>query len=156
MALVDIIRSGVATANGVTASLQPEVKHAAWTSQDGYGKAKYGRRVNGVFIDGHDPLSADLYSVLNAIVEVEQKMREVNGRIVSTYAHLTFLTPVANVEVPGGSMRQNPFDPRDIIVLPDGRSGPIIDTKGFVDAGTGAPFFMEVWLGALSERGTLL
>lgn len=154
MALVDVIRSAVATADGVTASLQGTVQHAAWIDQDGFGKARYGRRTDGVLVIGFDPLSADVCTPHQAIIEVEQKMREVNGRIVSTYCHITFLHPfTANGE---STQRQEPVDPRDIFILPDGRSGPVIDTKGFVDAATGYPFFPEVFLGALSERGTLL
>jgi hypothetical protein len=156
MALVDTIRSAVATAANVVDSVLAPVQHAVWLSADGYGKAKYGRRVGGILLEAFDPLSADVLIQRKAIVELQQKIREVNGRIVTTYAHLTFLTPFVTDPDGDSTQRQGPVDSRDVFVLPDGRSAPVVDMKGMVDAGTNAPFFMEVWLGALSERGTLL
>ena len=35
----------------------------------------------------------------------------------------------------------------DIIILPDGTSGPIINSAGFVDAQTGHPILTQVYLG---------
>jgi len=39
------------------------------------------------------------------------------------------------------------IDDHDVIVLPDGTTGPILDMSGFIDAGTGHPIATEVFLG---------
>ncbi len=44
--LADIIRSAVATADAVTDTLQPKVRHAAWTGNDGEGGYTYATAVS--------------------------------------------------------------------------------------------------------------
>lgn len=156
MALVDTVRSAVATIHNIVQSFEAEVQHAVWVSADEYGKNMYGRVVEGVAVISHDPYGPNVAETRTAIVELEQKAREVNGRTIVTHAHLTFLVPFGPTEVKPTPDRKEPVDPRDFIILPDGTYGPIVDIKGFVDAGTKAPFFVEVWLGAIAERGTLL
>ena len=155
MALVDIVRSAVATVNRVTESMHGDVRHAAWRGQDIAGRPIYGRRESGIDVYGFDPVAPLVSDPRSAIIEVKQSIREVGGRVVITHAHLIFLSPFAPDAMPAfPDPRVNPVDPRDWFVLPDGRSAPVVDVAGFIDSTTSAPFFVEVWLGGLSERGT--
>lgn len=134
MALDTLIRRGVATADRLTASLQPEVTHEAWTGQSVSGAATYAAGVN-----------------RSALIEQKQRLhRAGNGREVVTKAKITILRPVA----PNGAAgRTEPIDARDRFTLPDGSTGPIVDIEGFTDAGTGLPYFAEVWLGLSNSAG---
>lgn len=128
MSLRTVIRKGVKIADDVTASLQPNVSVSAWTGQDRYGTKTFAA------------------AVLHA-AHVEQKVRQhttSGGRIVTTIAKISFLRPIA---ANGATGRVEPIDPRDKVVLPDGTTGPIVDVEGYVDAGTGRPFYTVVWLG---------
>lgn len=134
MALDSLIRRGVAVADRLTASLQPDVTHEAWTGQDGYGAATYAAGV-----------------ARAAIIEQKQRLhRTSNGREVVTKAKITILRPIT----PNGAAgRTEPIDVRDRFTLPDGSTGPIVDIGGFTDAGTGRPYFAEVWLGLSNSAG---
>jgi len=150
MSLNSIIRAGVAVANSVTADLQGTVTHAAWIRQDEMGAAVYGRRVEGLDIYGE----ADAIGVATprqAVIELKQRAREVQGRHILTFAHLTFVGPI-----PVNGMtdaRKEAVDPRDVFVLPDGKTGPVVDVEGVVDAETGLMYAVEVWLGDISRVG---
>lgn len=151
---VSLIRSIPAIAHNVFSQIEGTVKHAAWLRQNGEGDQIFGTRRDGVDIYNHDPLKPGVAVERTCIIEYETKPRDVNGRQVISYAHLIFLVPFE--AAPWVSDRRDPIDPRDVIILPDGKSGPIIDSdKGLIDAETKKPYFVEVWLGALSERGAL-
>ena len=128
----DILRAGIATANSVTATLQATVQHYAWISDDGFGTNSYAAAVP-----------------RQAIVEEKQRLiRQGDGQYMLSRAKVTFIFPIpAN----GAAKRQEPIDPRDKIVLPDGTTGPIIDIEGVVDPDTGKPYISEVWLGTTSS-----
>lgn len=146
-----LVRNGVATANTLTASLQGPVRHSAWVREDAFGKPIYGRRVEGLDIYSENPDAEGVYVDRQALVEYQTKTREVNGRLVVSYAVITFIHPFE--AAPLVTERREPVDPRDRMLLPNGKTGPIIDVQGLIDPLTSAPYFVQVWLGALADRG---
>lgn len=130
-----MVRNGVATINRVTKSAQADVVHKAWIGQDNYGEPNYADQSLGS--DG---------GPLKAVVELKQSLRALpNGTTVLTKARVTFTEPVP---VNGTAGRTEPIDPRDLIVLPNGITGSIVDIVGTVDPETSEPYTVEVWLGA--------
>lgn len=128
MSLADIIRQGVATANAVTTSLQVTVKHEAWVEDDSYGAPVYASSIDRL-----------------AIVDMKQRLRRLaTGQEVMQQAVVTFVQPIiAN----GATERREPIDSRDIITLPSGFTGPILDISGIEDPATNSPYMLEVILG---------
>jgi hypothetical protein len=128
MGLQDLIRSGVATANGITEELQVAVTHEPWVGKDQYGGPVFGTPVS-----------------RQALVEMKQRLRRsYTGQEVMQMAAVTFLVPV---EPNGAAGRREPIDPRDRITLPDGTTGPILDAAGLADPDTANPYFQVVALG---------
>lgn len=118
MGLDALVRAVVATADAVTADLQATVQHAAYRSQDVYGKVTYATAV-----------------ARRAIVDLTEKpVRTVEGHERLSTARLTFPRPVA-------------VDPRDTFTLPDGRTAPVLSIGGIADPSTGARYATEVALG---------
>ena len=129
-----LLRQGVKTANKLTESLQPQVTLRQWIGQDLFGK-----------------VSLASAKTFKAIVVQEPKLHKTSmGQYVQVQAYVAFLQPIPPNNVAG---RVNPIDPRDQITLPDGTTGPIVDVKGFVDAGTNKPMFSEVWIGSGNSGG---
>jgi hypothetical protein len=128
MGLADVLRAGVKTINAVTSDLQAAVTIEPWIGQDTYGVPKYG-----------SPMS------FTAVVDTrEQDKRDPLGNVVSLRALVIVLVPVPPNGAPG---RREPVDPRDKVNLPDGSTGPIVGVAGFIDGGTGKPYFHEIWIG---------
>lgn len=128
MGLAAIVRSAVATANGVTSDLQVAVTHEAWTGVDGQGSSSYAAGVS-----------------RDAIVEHKQRLvRTAAGEMLMARARLMFLEPIPDN---GATGRREPIDPRDRITLPDGSTGPILDVQGMTDPATDRPYALEVFLG---------
>lgn len=122
MGLADIVRSGVAIADSLTATLQVTVNHYVFSeaSVDGYGKitwaSPHGRK---------------------AIVEAKRRLvRTPDGHDVLS-SHVVTLP------------RQVDVDPRDKITFADGTTGPILAVEGVQDAGysNGKRYLTQVWLG---------
>jgi hypothetical protein len=131
MALVDVIRGAVATVSGVVASLQEVVTHNAWIGQDGAGTDLFAASVT-----------------RRALVDRTHRTHEgASGVLVSVFATLTFIDPIAATTANAGQQRVNPVDPRDEFILQDGQTGPTIVGGGFDDAGKGIPFVNTVQLG---------
>lgn len=151
MSLNDIIRNAVAVADAITKDLQGDVLHSAWIGQDGFGKPTYGRRVSGLDITGQFD-TVGVAATRKAVIEQKQRIRDVQGRNVLTFVHLTFVGPIP---INGMStVRKEAVDPRDIFVLPDGSTGPVVDVAGVVDSETNLMYAVEVWLGdTTSARG---
>ena len=133
MGFRDIIVSGIATAKTLTADLLQTVCHHRWKCDD----------VNNV------PEYDDVVE-RQALVEYKSRLlRKGNGEDVLQRAKVTFIGPFdpmpawKNVE-----NRQDPFDPRDKLVLADGTSGPILKIEGLGDPQTDAPYMFEVALGS--------
>ena len=136
MALDDILRSGIALADTITKPIQATVTHKAWIGQTGYGGESYAAPVN-----------------RKAIVDLTRRMRtRGDGTVIAIAATIIFLETVpanGTVTVPP---RSEPIDDRDVITLPDGRTGPIIKIPDAVvdpDA-SGRPFFTTAYLGELT------
>jgi len=121
MGLLDIVRSGVAIANSLTADLQPNVSHEAYVSTDGAGRRSYAAAVSRPAL----------------VVRKQKLVRSATGELVMSQAQITILDPSVIV------------NELDKFTLPDDTSGPIIATDGFVDRGTGHPILTEIFLGSL-------
>lgn len=120
MGFLDLVRSGVSLANTLTADLQAAVSHEAYVSTDGAGRRTYATAVS-----------------RNAIVIRKQKLvRSTTGELVMSQAQISLLAPTVINEL-------------DKFTLPDGTSGPIIATDGFVDRGTTHPVLTQIYLGSL-------
>lgn len=144
MSLNSIVRKAVTVANTITADLQGTVLHSAWIRQDAMGKSIYGRRLEGLDIYGSYNATG-VQIPRQAVIEQKQRIREIQGRQTLTFAHLIFVGPI---EANGMTTeRKEPVDPRDIIILPDGTTGPIVDVVGVMDSETSNLYFVEVWLG---------
>lgn len=113
-----LVRGGVAIANKLTASLQPEVTVIKAASTDVAGDVTPGATY-------HWPALVDWKA---------ERRRTPEGTEVTSRAVITFTEP-------------RPITEEDTIILPDGTTGPILDLGGFVDKGTGRPFVLDVYLG---------
>lgn len=128
MALDDIIRGAVATARSVVLDLHTTVQWRAWLGDDGYGGETYAANV---------PVRA-------LVIRKQKTFTRPDGRIFISTHYLAILEPLTG---PAAVNRRNPVDERDIFILPDGTTDPIVDISGFIDRGTGQPFFHEIYLG---------
>lgn len=134
--LPSIVSNAVKIAHNATRSLQetPDgvgiVKHYAWISEGTFGKATYA-----------DPINRP------AIWEPGQQSKfDTNtGAVIQVKGKLTFLEPI---EPNGAAGRIEPIDNRDLIILPDGTSGAIFKPEGLYNPVSGAPFLIELWIGA--------
>lgn len=128
--MADIIRDGVKLTNELTDDIQSSITHTPWI---GYADAS----------------GTDLYGTpvtRKCIVSTKQsEIITASGQMVSLLATLIFVGDVAPNGAPG---RKEPFDPRDVIVLPDGSTGPILDTpSGVNDPMTNRGFIHKVMIG---------
>lgn len=110
--------------------LQVYVSHAPW-----YGDGTTYR----------EPLHRPIIPRL-ALVDFTQKLRRSStGEEILQKASVTFLRPISP---DGAENRREPIDPRDIITLPNGYTGPILDIAGgLIDPATNWPYMVEVILG---------
>lgn len=132
MSLLDTLRAGVAIANSVTKPLQATVQFRHYVSSDESGARVY------------NPPEGSPATELLAIVDWKQKqLRTSEGILSVSRASVMFLDVNALSDATGGEG----VNDLDMIVLPDGTTGPILDMSGFIDAGTGEPLATEVWLG---------
>lgn len=132
MSLLDTIRGGVAIADSVTKSLQCLVDFRHYAGSDPYGGS--------VYVPPEDQPALKLH----AIVDWKQKqLRTMEGTLSVSRASVLFL----NVAEVATATNSEGIDDHDIIILPDGSTGPILDMSGFIDAGTGQPVATEVFLG---------
>jgi hypothetical protein len=121
MGLLDVVRSGVAIANQLTADLQPNVSHEAYVSSDGAGRRVYSPAVSRPAL----------------VIRKQKLVRSATGEMVMSQAQITILDPAVVI------------NELDKFTLPDNTSGPIIATDGFVDRLTGHPILTEIYLGSL-------
>lgn len=135
-----LVRAGVALANKLTTDLQVPVTHQAWIGQkpDAFGD--------------NDPFGSGNFAspvTRMAIVEPKRRlMKTASGQEVMSFVSLTFLTPIEDTVATHGNDRQNPVDPRDQFVLPDGSTGDIVDINGMLSGETQEPYMTVVLLGA--------
>lgn len=121
MALLDVVRAGIALAHSVTnaGNLQATVTHEAFVSQTAKGVRSYGAPVSRPAL-----VEFKNHSVVSA-----------TGEMSVARATVTFLD--ASVVITDD----------DRITLPDGTTGPIIDRVGLVDKLTGQPVLTQIYLG---------
>lgn len=132
MSILDVLRSGVAIANKVTKPLQATIQYRHFLSNDGYGAPTY---VPDVSLPALTP---------KTIVDWKQKqVRTQSGILSVSRASVMFLDIAELVAITNGEG----ISDEDMIILPDGTTGPILDMSGFIDAGTTLPLATEVWLG---------
>lgn len=128
MSLADVLRKGVATARKITLPLHVSVQFSAWIGQDGNGNPTYAAP-----------------RVLKALVNREvMNVKTDNGQFIKSTAQIYFLEEVTPN---GAAERIEPIDLKDIIIMPDGVTGPILKVDGFFDGGTSVPYYSQVYLG---------
>jgi hypothetical protein len=133
LGLADVVASVIAIADSVTSDLQDDtVLHSAWIGGDAFGTSVYA-----------DPVPR------RALVDVTTMASfQPAGELEKVKAIITFLELVPDTEANTDQLRQNPFDPRDILILPDGTTGPIIKIGGgLVNPLTHRPYMNEITLG---------
>lgn len=133
MGLSATIASAVAVANSVTADLQDNVTHEAWTGQDGTTKPTFAAGVA-------RPALIEMEPALGA----SGAIRSPQGEVLAVRAKLTFLGPITGN---GAANRTEPIDKRDRFTLPDGTTGPVLQVAGMIDPNTDKPYLTEVLLG---------
>lgn len=137
MGLADIVASAVSIARTVTLDLQPTITLQQWTGEDSFGKKTYATAQS-----------------LRAIVEEKQKSFKTDqGQDAVSKTYIAVLEPIDAATASAGYTRKNPVDERDLITLPDGTTGPILDVDGLVNGATGVPFYSQIYLGR-SEQAT--
>lgn len=119
----EILVSGINLANSLTAGVQSTVTHYPYSGQDGDGNKTYSTAVTRACVVDR--------TTRNIIATAGPS----TGEMVSTLATLTFVSGGVSV------------DPKDMIVLSDGASGPIVSIGGVDDPETGKGFVTEVVLG---------
>lgn len=124
----------VAICNDVAEGLGVEVDVTvkAWIAQDRLGGPTYAA-----------PAS---YRAL-VIQQRKQVYDSLSATMVWTKAYVAFLFPVPETTPTPPHVRQNPIDPRDLVILPDGTTGPIVLSGGLLDGETSKPLYNEVYLG---------
>lgn len=136
MGYEDIIRdavSGILSPEFETMKL--DVVHHAWIGDDGEGTDLFA-----------DPVTR------RALVDLTKRERNTSsGVAVMTFATLTWLDPIAATSANAGKIRENPIDPRDKFILPDGGTAPIVQTGGFADSLTAQPFVNDTILGTAAR-----
>jgi len=125
MSLLDVLRSGIKTADKVTKPLQSTVTFKRGTTNNGYG------------IDEATGVP------LRAIVDWKSGQVRVDGVVRDYSVEITLLDISALVTATSGLGVQS----NDVFILQDGSTQPIVSTGGFVDAGTGHPIATTVRLG---------
>ncbi len=173
-----IIRNGVKLADKTLVSLQPYVTFQAWLGDDGYGKSIYTDAVQyralvepthrrrrtaagqelsvKATVTFLRPLQTSTLSF--GVSGFQYPGFEVSafqtGIVLSSLAAVSaaFQYPgfeLSAFETGSDALRDFPIDARDVIILPDGTTGPIVHITGPPsDPKTGRPYFAEVWLGA--------
>jgi hypothetical protein len=133
--LDDIVRGAVSLVNSITSSLQVQVTLRRWKGDDMNGTPDY-----------FDP------ETYTAVVEKKNQATKtkVTGQKVpqETLAktYVVFVQPIpATAATP--MPRRQPIDENDLIILPDGDTGPILNISGVLDPDTNACYASEVWLG---------
>jgi hypothetical protein len=126
MSLLDVLRSGIKTADQVTKPLQAPVQFSHCTGSDAFGEPTY------------DPAVP-----LTAIVEWEQKaVGSQSGIVISSRITVLFL----DVKALAAATGPEGITTKDKIVLPGGETGPIVGLEGFLDALTGEPVTVTAYL----------
>lgn len=133
MGIRNALVSGIKIADKVTKDVQGSVTVTPWVGDDGKGTDDYGTP----------------FTVRCVISQKAQLRVSPTGQNYMTFATLTVLEFVADTAPNSGKDRQQPIDTRDIIVLPDGGTAPVIEVAGVNDPKTSRPFTLRVILGSI-------
>lgn len=124
-------RRGVKLVDQFTQDGQVEITHEAWIAQDKFGKPQYAAPT--------DPAP-------RCVIDSRQRVVvTTGGQAITIMSTLTFTSPTASNGAPG---RREPIDPRDKITLPNGFTGPIIDSAAPIDPKTNMGYIQQIMLGA--------
>lgn len=118
MSVLKVLRKGIQIANKVTKSVQTVITHTARTGDGGVGSPAYAAPVKRPAI-------------------AEKKLRQVKtteGVEVMSNLTITILDPTVIIK------------PMDVITLPDGTTGEVINVGGFVDPETKKTMYTEAYL----------
>lgn len=118
--------SGVA--DPLTKSLQATIVHHAWVGSDGFSSQ-------------HESAGTSRKALIEPM---HKQVRLPNGKFVAIQAKVTILE---TVPPNGAAGRVEPIDPRDKIILPDGKTGPVVDVPGLTDPTTTRPYFIVFAIG---------
>lgn len=129
--LPKLISNAVSIADGMTKSLQVSVQRHVWV-----GNNEWGNPIYSVTVDE-----------FKAIYEkkAESKFDLATGAVIQTQGKLLIMEPI---EANGTEGRIEPIDNRDLLILPDGTSGPIFKPEGLYNPEANKPFLIELWIGA--------
>jgi hypothetical protein len=127
MSLLDVLRAGVAIADGILKPLEADVTLERYIGTDGYGSDLWAPPV-----------------LMKAICDWKQtQVRSASGTVSMSRVTVTFI----DIKEMEAKTNGEGINDQDKITLPDGTTGPIIDMAGFIDAGTGQPLATDVFLG---------
>lgn len=127
MGLLDVIRAGVKVADQVTKDLQSTVTYKRYKETNSEGTRTFYAS-----------------KTLRAIVDRKQtQVKTAEGIMSLSRASITFLDIDALMLATGNAG----INTNDVIVLPDGTTGPILNTAGFMDRSKEVPVATEVYLG---------
>lgn len=132
--ILDAINAGIKVADSVTrqGKLQCTVLYRHYVSEDGFGGKIY------------NPSADQPALEMLAIVDWRQKqVRTLQGTLSVSRAYVGFLNAAELSAATDGEG----IDDNDIIILPDGTTGPILDMSGFIDSVTTHGVITEVYLG---------
>ena len=124
-----LTRKGLEIADSLTESLQVIVTYRPWIGFDGYGSQLYG--------DAQQ---------IEAIAEKSNALlKDSEGNEIRAENTITIPRPItAN----GATGREEPIDPRDSFVLPDGSGGIVASVDTVVDPSSGYGYYKVVYLGS--------
>lgn len=101
----------------------------AWTGQDEDGTP-----------------SAPVVQVVPALViRKTGVVKDASGQVITYHTYIGIfrpLTPISN-----SKRSSHPVDMMDTFILPDGTTGPIVATDGYVNGQSGLPVYTQVYLG---------
>lgn len=133
MALADILRDQVASLSNIVDSFKGEAVLHAWIGQDGAGKDEFAAPIP-----------------VRAVISMKKEQRFTSGgSLVLTHATLTVLDTIADTTPNANQQREQPIDPRDKIILPDGSTAPVVDSGGPMDPATSRGFINKIVLGTV-------
>lgn len=133
MALADVLRKQVANLSKIVDSFKGNVSFYAWIGQNGAGTDEYAAVVT-----------------VRAVISMKKEQRyTASSGLVMTHATLTVLDGIADTTANTGQVREQPVDPRDKFILPDGSTAPVVDSGGPMDPSTSRGFINKITLGTV-------
>lgn len=133
MALADILRKQVAGLSKIVESFKGDVAFYAWVGQDGAGTDQFAAVVP-----------------IRAIISMKKEQRHTaSGALILTHATLTVLDTINDTTPNANQQREQPVDPRDKFILPDGSTAPVVESGGPMDPATSRGFINKVVLGTV-------